>query len=192
MKTIVFVTGVKGSGKDTFVDFIQQKIQLRSPCVKLAYADALREICTILFGFTNEHYENRDFKENGYINGYNPRGMLQFIGTDLFRKHFDKDIWVKILTRRIRDQPDGSYIFVSDVRFENEIDLLQEFLGNENIQYTHVLITRNTCMIEDHHPSELFSIRESIEETRTRTYNYIISNDTTLQDFLEKCNVVDL
>ena len=51
------------------------------------------------------------------------RQMLQWLGTEWGRTK-DPDIWVKILLRRI--QKSKGNIFVTDVRFENEVELLRK------------------------------------------------------------------
>lgn len=52
------------------------------------------------------------------------RSLLQFIGTDILRKHLGEDIWVNAVMAKIKRivdaNPDGYRIVISDCRFANE------------------------------------------------------------------------
>ena len=52
------LTGKKGSGKDTFADYIVEKYGF----IKLAFANQLRNILKATFNWTDEHF-NRENKE---------------------------------------------------------------------------------------------------------------------------------
>jgi hypothetical protein len=53
--------------------------------------------------------------------------MMQRIGTDLFRKHFSDDVWIKSL--KLKLQKIKTDVVITDCRFENEIDLIKELGG---------------------------------------------------------------
>ena len=74
------------------------------------------------------------------------REVLQYVGTDIFRR-LDPDIWIKSLLRKIKkDNPEVA--LVCDVRFENEIVKLQEAGG------FIVGLTRDPYEKSDTHSSE--------------------------------------
>lgn len=74
------------------------------------------------------------------------RQALQYIGTDVFRNHFDEDVWVKALFSdyydytvikhdtipEVKDLLNGEYVqykcywIITDVRFPNEVDAIKE------------------------------------------------------------------
>jgi hypothetical protein len=78
-----------------------------------------------------------------------PREILQIVGTDIARNICSDTYWTD-LTREtikgwlIRDIP----VVITDVRFQNEADLIKEFEGQL------IEITRNTEKSEDSHVSE--------------------------------------
>lgn len=98
---------------------------------KFAFADALREICSIVFGYTDEHFQDDLSKESfpSPILGsdWTPRRALQFVGTDLFRAQVDADVWVRVGIQRVRALLSKSdVVVVTDARFENELRALKE------------------------------------------------------------------
>lgn len=110
-------------GKDTVGDYLVQNHGF----VRLGFADALKEGCRAMFGFSQEQLYG-DLKEviDPYW-GVTPRFMLQKIGTDCIRTHYDQDVWVKSLGKQLdRLVLDGKSVVITDVRFPNEGDILKE------------------------------------------------------------------
>jgi hypothetical protein len=64
------------------------------------------------------------------ISSFTPRKALQMIGTDLFRIHFNNDIWINIVENKIstmlKNNPNIN-IIISDCRFANEFSLIKQF-----------------------------------------------------------------
>ncbi len=126
------LSGCKRSGKDTCFEILKTEWESRGCTVaKFAFADALREVCAIVFGYTNEHFQDELFKESfpSPILGpdWTPRRALQFVGTELFRSQVDADVWVRVGIQRIRALlPTVDVVVVTDARFENELRALKE------------------------------------------------------------------
>jgi hypothetical protein len=107
-----------------------------------SFADPLKKITSLIFGFdhimlqgTTE--ENRKLRETmqteksysvcGPLTG---RQALEYMGTDVFRKGFDKDIWIKIFKRNMMQAIQmGRNIVIPDVRFANEARAIDEMGG---------------------------------------------------------------
>lgn len=99
----------------------------------------------------------------------NVRAMLQFIGTDLIRKH-NKDWHVNKLREMI--EPNNDYVF-DDVRFPNEKQMIEELGGD--------------CWFVVRPTLENISNHESETSLNWGTcYNKVIINDTPLQYLLFK------
>ena len=74
------------------------------------------------------------------------REVMQYVGTDIFRKMYG-DVWVDSTIRRI--QADGSeFAIITDCRFPNEVKATQEAGGKV------VRFTRGPAANEDQHESE--------------------------------------
>jgi adenylate kinase family enzyme len=171
---IIGILGKKGSGKDTMAEFLIQQYQFK----QFTYAEPLKKICQDLFSLTDEQVTCPILKETVDQRwGKSPRQILQEIGTDLFRKHYDENIWVKILKEKIILEPKEQNIVVSDIRHQNELDTITEF--------TNCLIFRierpNVSTLDNHST-----------ENNILQYNNIITiqNNSTIQDFHSKIKTI--
>lgn len=107
-------------------------------------ADTLKDLCIDVLGLSYEQaygtdedknsltelswlntpWENDTKKPTGVMTA---REVLQYVGTDIFRR-LDPDVWIKSLLRKIRrDKPEVALI--CDVRFKNEVLVLQQSGG---------------------------------------------------------------
>lgn len=138
MTTIIAITGLIGSGKDTVADhFVKQG------AIKESFARSLKDAASVIFGWPRELLEgdtiqSREFRETADmywtrklgIDNFTPRLGLQLLGTDVLRNHFHKEIWIHSLENRImRLQPRPKHIVISDARFKNELDLIRNMGG---------------------------------------------------------------
>lgn len=117
MNKIIGISGYARSGKDTF--YSRSALHLKSrklDAVRYAFADALKEELDVLL---KEHvgisaFSEKD-KEKEII-----RPLLVTYGTELRRK-LNPNCWIeKIQDRVLSDAEQGKYVFITDVRFENE------------------------------------------------------------------------
>ncbi|NDE16971.1 deoxynucleotide monophosphate kinase, partial [bacterium] len=119
------LVGSKGVGKDTAAHYLVKKYDF----VSMAYADPLKEACRVVFHLTSEQLHDRAKKEQVVEPwGKSPRQILQTVGTDLFRNHFHKDVWLWNLEHRVRHSR-RDRIVVTDVRFENEMEHIRSLGG---------------------------------------------------------------
>lgn len=153
---LVGISGHKFNGKDTIGDFLHSKYGY----TKVSFAEPLKKICKELFNLNNEQLYG-DLKEVSDPNWFNlqPRQLLQFIGTELFRDNmsklhseFKKDFWIICLENKIkklREINPQIKIVITDVRFENEVELVKK-LGGMVIK-----VKRKLENITDIHASEI-------------------------------------
>lgn len=130
---IISISGLKGSGKDTLGSILISKYGF----IKLSFASILKDIISILFdwdrklldGLTKESREWRETKDIWWSNklkmNITPRFVMEYFGTDLFRNHFNNDIWVTALEKQLYKYKNKN-IVITDTRFQNEIDMLKE------------------------------------------------------------------
>lgn len=93
---------------------------------QFAFADALREVCSLVFGYTQSDFMDDVRKESAPSPtlgpGWTPRRALQFVGTDLFRNQVDGEVWVRVGLARIeRLVQENDVVVVTDARFANEL-----------------------------------------------------------------------
>ncbi len=179
MPKVVLISGCKRCGKDTVANRLMAMIPNSG---KFCFADPLREVCSIMFGFTPEHFGD-DLKDLPHPDwGFSPRDSLIKVGTELMRKQVDPDIWVKATLRRMKAAT-FDYIFVTDARFLNEIDMVKAAFPDS----MEILIIRPSVVppggIERAHVTEHFSIEQSLEVTYP--FHSVYTNHN-LED-VEKC-----
>jgi hypothetical protein len=106
----------------------------------VAYADSLKDILCDVFGIKSEYLHGNDDDKNnftdfdwdripGSIRGeafgfrggkMRVREVMQFFGTEIMRKMFDNEVWIKCVVRKI-DKSNANVFIIPDVRFENEV-----------------------------------------------------------------------
>lgn len=169
---IIGLTGKKFCGKDTIANYFVDKYGY----IKIAFADVLKDVCKIIFNLTDEQL-NTDKKE--IIDErwtVTPRQIMQFIGTDLFRNQLQllipfvkEDIWILCVRNKLLDTT--KKFIISDVRFENELNMIKELSGKI------INIDRKTEYDDKH-----------ISETLNLYYDYKIINDKSIDELYVKCN----
>ena len=133
MPKITGFIGVVGSGKTYRRDALRTK-----GFIAIDFKDALIDMVEDLVGFPiRNDYEG--FKEriigmpNAYIDmldqcpeAMTGRRLLQRLGTEVMRKR-DPNYWVNAWTKRANDAVNGGKsVVVADVRFQNEIDAIED------------------------------------------------------------------
>lgn len=110
--------------------------------VEFSFATALKKVCAVLFHVPYDillaqteaarvaretiHY-CKDFDMIPPMNG---RVILEYFGTDVMRNNFDPAIWIKIVERDSAFAiKQGNSVVFPDVRFENEIDMINRLDG---------------------------------------------------------------
>lgn len=98
------------------------------------------------------------------------RFLLQYVGTDLFRKVMD-NFWIRSLERQLAQIPKQISVVITDVRFPNE----KEFVDSIG---TAVRIVRPDLETEEVHESETALLDAD--------WKYIITNDGSLAKLYEQ------
>lgn len=126
MRKIFGFTGPAGSGKDT-----AGAILIQNGFNRFAFADHLKATLAVLFepmGLTLAHFNDRDLKETTIeIFGKSPRELMQSFGTDWARKLVHPDIWLMAAEGNLKKM--SGRIVVTDIRFENEANLVRSLGG---------------------------------------------------------------
>lgn len=150
---IIGFCGPKRSGKDTAAKmFVDAK--------RFEFARPLKEATMALFGLTHDQVYDEKLKETiDPRYGKTPRQLLQWLGTDVIRDQFNKDHLLLLMRDSIANTiVDGGIreIVITDVRFDNEAELIRGFGG------TIIEIVRPLLLKVDSHPSEAGISRELI------------------------------
>ena len=168
---IIGIAGKKGSGKDTAGQYLISKHGFR----RYAFGDPVKEVCRLLFGFTDEQLYGTQ-KEEMTEFGIRPREAFQKIGTEFGRQQLhnllpdlrvkEGELWIDIFRREC---PNDKLIVVTDVRFQNEADAIKEKGG------IILYVVREDCE-RDCHESERIDVE----------YEHLLENNGTLEEFYDK------
>lgn len=153
---VIAVTGFKQSGKDTVGKYLVENYGF----IRYAFADPIREVCKVVFDWTDEDMKERKEEVDEYW-GISPRQAMQWIGTEAFQYYLPKDyplfnntigrtIWVKKFIKwheRIQHRK----VVITDMRFHHELFTLQESLGND---VKSIRVIRDSIEPNDPHASE--------------------------------------
>lgn len=125
MKTLIGITGLAGSGKDTFADALVHERRYQ----KISFATPIKEALNEIFGWSMREWNDREWKETPRTEagGRSPRYLAQTLGTEWGRDLVSPDLWVSVAIERARRSP--LPVVISDVRFPNEVDALREAGG---------------------------------------------------------------
>lgn len=142
MGKLIGFAGHQGSGKDTCSDILVE----RHGFVKFAFADALKKACQTLFALSNDQLWGNSKNTVDERYGLSPRQMMQKLGTDFVRQMIRESFWIDKFAAWYKDT-DGNVV-VSDVRFQDEVDIIRELGGKV------FLIKRMSVQKSDFHCSE--------------------------------------
>lgn len=199
-RNIIAINGTIGSGKDTFsTEFIN------AGYTRMSFATTLKDAVSVIFGWdrimleghTDEARVIRETTDEYWSHKLQrkvtPRWVLQNLGTDVLRKHFDDNIWVYSLENKMRSI-DGN-IIVTDCRFPNELKMLRE--NNATV----IEIRRNRP--EWYVDAVTYNVRktempESLKEIHSSEWawiginkpDYIVENDGSIEKLLNTARIV--
>jgi len=127
---IIGLGGFARAGKDTVGDILVNEHGFK----RLAFADAVREYALIL----NPYILIENLRLGALVEriGWDQakkvpevRRTLQVVGTELFRAKVGPDYWVGVIDRQILLNEEQPHFVLTDVRYHNELRLIQKYYG---------------------------------------------------------------
>lgn len=174
---------------------IPESGSVNSEWIEYSLADPLKYIAALLVpqiphwvlrGITPKARDLREtmltpaFSVTGAITG---RRLLEYLGTDVFRNHFDPWVWVKIFQRECHDyQSSGFSIVVPDIRFDNELEALDSVNGTLLLVYRDERDLILTESDQKTHPAKWKFLTFYQKASNLKK----IHNDSTLEALKEK------
>jgi len=164
---IIAIIGKRRSGKDTVAKYIEEEYGFTH--LKISFK--LKQLCKLLFDFSDGQLES-DSKE--IIDdrwGISPRSAMQFIKTDIFQykiqdlmPSIERKFWIHSFENDYLIN-DHKNIVISDLRFLHEFDILK----NYNLKVIYIQNDNSKHVINHISDTEFLDI----------PYNYkVINNDT--------------
>jgi len=174
-KNIIGITGKAGSGKDTLANYL-----IDQGYIKLSFGSAVKDIVSIITGWPRDFVEgtnkDRHLRETLKHPDYNKtcRELMQYIGTDLFRNQLDDNIWVNIIKNKIKTDNENNKFVISDVRFDNEAQMIKSIGG------CIIHINRNDQIVSNHISENGISLN----------YDHCIDNNGSINDLYNNINQI--
>ena len=201
MLTIVGITGLKRSGKNTAAQFIEERSEffLHRSTKIISFADELRKHLEILNpivdsdadfeGNTYPYHWNEAIKDFGYETAKDKypemRRLMQIYGTEVVRERIQGNYWVsKVLAAAEKMEIDhkNPVVIIPDMRFFNECYETSYFCR----QYDRNFILLQICGKDD-------SVKLDSHASEDNTWvndnqvKMILENIGTIEEFREKC-----
>lgn len=196
MTQIIAFAGRKQSGKTTCSEFVAKHfngmLQPFDGAKIYNFADPLKQdICMNILGLTYDQCYGDDDSKNEYTeifwdgNRLTAREVMQFVGTDIFRK-MKTNVWAGATIIKIqKEQP--KLAIIADCRFPNEVEAVKN-AGGIVIKLTRNPYNSNhtseTALDEINYPTNNFDLVVYNEDINILQQNQIILN------FLKKKKVL--
>ncbi len=160
---ILGLCGKAGCGKDTAA------AALAPDFTRIAFADPMRNMLRCI-GVPDEYMTDRTLKEQSVPHlGISYRRLAQTLGTEWGRS-LDENLWIKVASHKIMRC--HGHVVVSDVRFDNEAQLIRSMGGKV------LLIMR--------HDVEDVAVHDSEKGISLNLVNGVLCNNGTIEDFGER------
>lgn len=164
-RRIIAFTGCAGAGKDTCCDYLVQQHGFK----KLSFAEPLREALLALDPWVYCCIPGRPYARLSDLVGPlgwdtckrdlpDVRQYLQKLGTEVGRQIIGDRCWVDIAQRKLLKEPDQDFA-ISDMRFPNEVDLVDQFGGYK------IIVERPGCEPSNGHVSDTGVRSLPVDET---------------------------
>ena len=125
-KKLIGIAGKAGSGKDTVADYLKANYNFES----VAFAEPIREGMRAMLKLEDEHFQHPGKEVVLEEFGKSPREMMQTLGTDWARDCVNKDLWLILAAKSVKEwHYQGYNVVITDVRFANEADYIRKHGG---------------------------------------------------------------
>jgi len=196
---LIGVVGFISSGKGTVGEILVEQ-----GFTKDSFAKPVKDAVSVMFGWPRELLEgdtelSRTWREEPDVfwsekfgREFSPREALQLMGTEAGRQTFHPNIWVISLLNRAK----GKDVVVTDVRFKNEIDYIQNNEGivirvkrGEDPEWYDLLSSES----DEFYREQIMKgkgVHRSEWDWVGCDFDYVIENDGTVQQLRKKLEEV--
>ena len=199
MRKIIGFAGMIGSGKNTAADHLIKKYGY----VGLSFASTVKDCLAVIFHWDRDMLEgvtaeSRQWRETVdpywakklQIVDFSPRKAMKYIATDLFRNHFNDNIWIYSLEKKI--QTIDSNIVITDCRFANEATMIR------NVGGTLVRIARGSDPdwygIARSYPEKMHQLYPTIHASEYSwaciDFDLVIDNSGSIEDLTSQIDLL--
>lgn len=110
------------------------------------------------------------------------RVLLQLYGTEIARKRFDDQFWIKSLAKRVNED-ENDVIIITDARFPNELEDIRDYVNNRRVIPIRIEREIDRNQLHGEHSSE-----KALDDYQW--WEWIVDNNGTLEDLKASSEVV--
>ena len=173
--SIIFISGLKGSGKTTVAEYLAKKYNTTPIAFGDKLKDMIYDLCMI-FDFPISSRQDLDNPNTKEVY----RKHMQFIGTEICQKYFGKLCWVEQV-----NVPKTGLTIISDLRFKHELKYFKE----KGYKCTILKVVRHELRTADTGASEAH-ISETLDVKSLKTPVIEIVNNGTLEELYQKLDML--
>lgn len=123
---LIAFAGLKGSGKSTAATYLKNYFKFN----EVNFADPIRRFFLDQLGLNLTDLNEDKEKPCDALGGQTPRFAMQTLGTEWGRNTIWQDLWIERFRRcALVHLQEGKSVVAADVRFQNEIDIVQALHG---------------------------------------------------------------
>ena len=174
---LVAICGLKRCGKDTIANHIEKSHAYKH----IKIAEPLKQVCKILFNFSDEQLETDIKEEIDERWQVSPRTIMQFLGTEIFQNQINSiipNLNRQLFMKSIVFKEKTNYV-ISDMRFLHEFSFIKE-------KYPHSIIIR----VEKDQSDKTIDTHISELEWQKIPYDYLVQNDSTIDDLYKEIDKI--
>lgn len=169
---LIGIAGKKRSGKNTVAEMLSQ--HLLGPVYYLAFADKLKDICSVTFGIDRVVYDDQSLKESDRLPYGSARDQMITL-SDVIKGKYGCRFFIRVVENQIASIRESTrlvdpHIIVTDVRYEIEAAMIRAYGG----LIIHIL--RDTGEVSTHSSEDGIVVCDT---------DYVLSNEGTLSDLYE-------
>lgn len=197
MVKIIGLLGLKGSGKDTVGQILEQH-----GYATVSFADSLKDCVSVIFGWDRQLMEGRTpesrlwreqndpwWAERLGLPFFSPRLAMTTFGTDVMRNHFHNDIWIINTEKKIQQY---DKVVLTDIRYGNEFALTGKYGGvsvrinrGEEPEWIPLAKRANRGDLIAIRELECLAVHESEWSLIEQKTDFVIDNNGTLGDLVD-------
>lgn len=114
MKKFILIHSLKGHGKTSTANMIENELSKLYNTKQLILADPIREMLSRAFEVPFDVFDHEDIKNapNEDLYGESPRKVIQLFGTEFAHNCFGENIWCRITENRANALSQSTDIFI--------------------------------------------------------------------------------
>lgn len=187
MRTIITITGKSGSGKTTLEEYL--KCNLSSKVCSLQMAELLKSVVSVLTGCRTKALDDQDFKKSLSPYIINNHGILKQLTYRELLLHiagilrFDNDdIFINYVLNKLdyyTETFEDVIVIIPDVREKHELESLQDYAKENNINLISVRVIRPCCI-----NTPYYKHKSETDLDDYKAFDHTIINDKDVNDFI--------